>query len=211
MAIEILEGGDCYDQEMLPYHPGFTTFVDLGCNTGLFACWLQHYVPGRIKGLMVDANPEVLVDAAWHVDVNNMDVSVLQGVVGSPKADEQAWVTFMVHEANTVSTAQLASIQRPSDYTAITAPTRSIIHEWTKKMGQQRCHVLKMDIEGSELEFLKQETAFLQLVDTIFVEWHNYRVTFKELDAYLISQGFNLVKVLSSDAKSYNGTAFYSK
>src|ERR1041385_5510434 len=109
LALEILEGGNCYDSALLP--AGYTTFADLGCNVGYFACWLAHHANGRpIKGIMVDANPDVVAEAHWHVQANRWnDVYVVQGVVG---VDGQTGTTdFYVYEANTCSTAELVALQ----------------------------------------------------------------------------------------------------
>ena len=54
-----------YDPALLP--KDFTTFADLGCNVGYFTCWLVQLAQGRkIKGLMLDANPEAVKEAQWR-------------------------------------------------------------------------------------------------------------------------------------------------
>src|ERR1043165_1335568 len=44
LALEMLEGGKCYDESFLPKN--ITTFADLGCNVGYFACWLHYHGRG---------------------------------------------------------------------------------------------------------------------------------------------------------------------
>jgi hypothetical protein len=110
-----------------------------------------------------------------------------------------------------VSTAELAAIQlaRKNEYKKITVPVISIGKEWEQRMGKVRCNLLKIDVEGCELVFLQQEIKFLELVDTMFIEWHKYRVTFDEMDQFLTANGFKLVKIL--EEIGFNGTAFYTR
>jgi len=207
LALEILEGGNCYDPSLLP--PNYVTFADIGCNVGYFACFLADHAQGRkIRGLMVDANPDVLVESQWHVKTNRWDdVHVLQGVVGvkGQTAD------FFVYEADTCSTAELGEAQMPNKdgFKQITVPVLAFGEEWRKRMGESRCNVLKIDVEGSELAFLQAETEFLRLVDVMFVEWHKYRVTFEELDKFLSAQGFALEKIIEDIG--LNGTALFKR
>jgi len=209
LALEMLEGGNAYDPNLLPEN--YSTFADLGCNVGFFACLLAHHARGRrIRGLMVDANPGVISETRWHVQKNHWsDVFVMQGLVGD--AHQAGAADFYVNEADTCSMAQLTEAQAKDikGFRKITVPVLSFGHEWSEKMANQRCHVLKMDIEGSELEFLRAEVDFLKLVDTIFVEWHTHRVSFQELDTFLKSQGFGLVKIIEDFGTL--GTAFYRR
>jgi FkbM family methyltransferase len=209
LALEMLEGGDSYDVNLLP--DNYSTFADLGCNVGFFACLLAFHAKGRrIRGIMVDANPAVLSEARWHVQKNNwLDVFVMEGLIGD--ANQTGKADFFVNEADTCSMAQLGEAQAKDikGFKRITTPVLSFGREWARKMGDQRCHVLKIDIEGSELEFFQSEVQFLKLVDSIFVEWHTHRVSFKELDSFLTSQGFCLVKIIEDLGTL--GTAFYNR
>jgi FkbM family methyltransferase len=189
----------------------YTTIADLGCYVGFFACLLAYHAKGRrISGIMVDANPAVLKEARWHVQTNNWpNVFVMEGLVDNANLSGSA--DFFVNEADTCSMAQLGEAQAKDikGFKKITVPFLSFGREWSHKMGNQRCHVLKIDIEGSELEFFQTEVDFLKLVDSIFVEWHTHRVSFKELDSFLTSQGFGLGKIIEDFGTL--GTAFYRK
>jgi FkbM family methyltransferase len=209
LALEMLEGGNAYDTGLLP--DNYSTFADLGCNVGFFACLLAYHAKGRrISGIMVDANPAVLKEARWHVQKNNWpDVFVMEGLVGN--ANRTGDADFFVYEADTCSMAQLGEAQAGDikGFRKITTRVLSFGREWSSKMGNQRCHVLKLDIEGSELEFFQTEGEFLKLVDSIFVEWHTHRVSFKELDTFLTSKGFCLGKIIEDFGTL--GTAFYKR
>jgi FkbM family methyltransferase len=152
----------------------------------------------------------VLKEARWHVEKNQWSrVFVMEGLLGD--GQQTGTADFYVNEADTCSMAQLGEAQAKDikGFKKITVPVLAFGREWSQKMGNQRCHVLKMDIEGSELEFLRAEADFLKLVDSIFVEWHVHRVPFQELDSFLKSQGFDLVKIIEDLGPL--GTAFYRR
>jgi FkbM family methyltransferase len=191
LALEMLEGGDCYDTQFLP--PDCQTFCDLGCNVGYFPCLLAAHTSKPIKGIMIDANPEVVAEARWHVKTNKWDdVHVYQGIVGAT-SNPGGQAEFFVNEANTLSRKALVSGNRFHDYTKITAPVLSVTTEWRKHFDQERCQLLKIDIEGAELVFFQQEAEFLKLVDVIIVECHQGLVSFEELKKCAVANGFKLV------------------
>jgi hypothetical protein len=81
---------------------------------------------------------------------------------------------------------------------------------WLKLVGEEPCDLLKLDIEGSELDFIRNETAFLQRTKTIFIEWHKWRgVTLDEVKNLLGRQGFLLKRVLQEEEAA--GTAVFIK
>ena len=209
LAFEILEGGNDYDPSVLP--AGYTTFADLGCNVGFFSCWLAHNAAGRkLKGIMIDANPGVVAESRWHAEANQWrDVHVLHGLVGIP--DKNGSAAFYVHEANTLSTAHTSELDfhKIGKHETIQVPVINVGEEWRRRMNNSRCNVLKLDIEGCELDFLKAETEFMKLVDALYIEWHKNSVTFDDVNAVLISQGFKLGKIISEIG--LNGMAFYTR
>jgi hypothetical protein len=69
--------------------------------------------------------------------------------------------------------------------------------------------VLKVDIEGSELEFLKTEQSFLRLADSVLVEWHKWRVSLQQVSDFLASQGFAYVETVEENDQM--GTAFFRR
>lgn len=209
LAVEMFER-NLYDASLLP--PNFSTFADLGCNVGYFTCWLGHLAKGRpIKGLMIDANPDAVKEAEWHTRANSWkDVYALNGIVGenSPTGS----VDFYLYESNICSTSSVEQMQQlglKGQWTKIQVPCLKLAAEWRNRFGNERCNLLKIDIEGSEVNFLRDEAAFLGQVDTVLIEWHAWRVALKEVQSLLQSCGFRLVKVL--DEGPDMGTAFFTR
>jgi hypothetical protein len=62
---------------------------------------------------------------------------------------------------------------------------------WHERFGDSPVDLLKIDIEGNELDLVVYESTFLrQRVRRIAVEWHKWCVSLEQLDAHLTSIGF---------------------
>jgi FkbM family methyltransferase len=209
LSVEMLDEGTLYPtSNMLD---GIRTFADLGCNVGYFTCWLCHQLKStQLKGLMVDAHADAIEDARWHVATNNLrNVHVLHGLVGTRGKGGQA--SFFVHASSVVSTATPPDISssEANTWTQIQVPCISIEENWRKHFSDEPCDLLKIDIEGSEMDFFRNETSFLQRVQTILIEWHKWRVSLGEIEKFLSEQGFSLKLILHEDAEV--GTAIFSR
>jgi len=210
LAVEMFEKGNLYDAALLPKE--FSTFADLGCNVGYFTCWLAHLAAGRtLRGLMLDANPDAVKEAQWHAQANALpEVFGLHGIVGEGGPGDFA--EFYLYESNICSTSHLPDLQKLSlkgKWEKIRVPCLSIEDHWRRHFGDARCHVLKVDIEGSELNFLKAEPDFLKRCDSILVEWHKWAVSLDELRDCLKSQGFAYVKTIEENDQM--GTAYFER
>jgi len=208
LAVEMFEKGNLYDASLLPAN--FTTFVDLGCNVGYFTCWLAHLAHGRtLRGLMLDANPQAVEEARWHAQANAMpEVFGLHGIAG--EGAKGGFAEFFLYESNICSTSHLPDTQKmelKGKWERISVPCVSIEEHWRQHFGDARCHILKIDIEGSELNFLKAEPSFLKLCDSVLVEWHKWTVSLDDLRSFLATHGFAYVKTVEENEQM--GTAFF--
>src|SRR5260221_2682571 len=189
------------------------TFADLGCNVGYFSCWLVNSLNDRqLKGLMVDANKDCVEDAQWHITTNNMrNVHALFGLAGTNGGEGKA--TFFVHTAANMcstTTPPDASVGDTNTWKKMEAPCLNIEEKWRTLIGDIPCDLLKLDIEGSEMDFIRNETKFLQRTKTIFIEWHKWQgVTLDEVKKLLSAQGFILKRALQEEDVA--GTAVFTK
>jgi FkbM family methyltransferase len=209
LALEMFEKSALYDASILP--PSFITFADLGCNVGYFTCWLAHLAQGRqLKGLMLDANPHAVADAHWHAQANHMnEVFAIQGIVGEGMGGA---ADFYLYESNICSTSELPDTKAmglPGKWEKISVPHVSVEDHWRRHFDSTRCHVLKIDVEGSEMNFLRAEEGFLLRVDCIIIEWHKWRVNLADVRSLLESHGFRYVKTIEENAQM--GTAVFSR
>jgi FkbM family methyltransferase len=210
LAQEMFDKGVLYDASLLP--KDFMTFADLGCNVGYFTCWLAHLASGRtLKGLMLDANPYAVTDAQWHAQANGMEeVFGIHGIVGEGTRGGAA--DFYLYESNICSMSEVPDAEKTGlkgKWEKISVPHVIVGEEWRKRFGDTRCHVLKIDVEGSEMNFLRAEESFLPSVDSIIIEWHKWRVSLQEVRDFLEARGFSFVKTVEENDQM--GTAVFTR
>ncbi len=190
------------------------SFVDLGCNAGWFAVWLASESPNPARaGLLVDANEFLVEEARWHITRNGLARHVaVHGAAGLPPGTRTA--IFHVNPSASQSSLleheddrQLPVKGRIRD---VSVPAISVEDEWRAAFGDRRVDLLKLDIEGNELDFVRHEGGFLESrVQSILLEWHKWHVSITELDAALAGLGFQRTGTYSED--ELTGVAVYRK
>jgi FkbM family methyltransferase len=207
LSVVMFDRAALYPTSELPAN--IRTFADLGCNVGYFTCWLCQQVKGKeLRGLMVDANSEVIDDARWHVETNGWrEIHVLQGFVGTSSPEQE--VEFFVNASTVFSTAVPPEQTKDtkSSWRRVTVPCVCIEQNWQNNFGDAPCDLLKLDIEGSEMDFFRNETGFLRRVQTILIEWHKWRVSLAEIEQFLGQHGFVVSKILHEEQEL--GTAIF--
>ena len=183
-----------------------STFIDLGCNSGIFPCFLAHSTHGKPpRGICIDANAAQVEIARKNAALNSWpDVHVFCGLVGSTTADTKE---SEFHLAPTsLGSSQFAHQETesgfPLDWKRTVVPTLQAGPAWTRLFGSElRCDILKVDIEGSEMHFLRQETGFLERVDSILLEWHLFGTTRDEVVQFLDARGFYVATTLEDEPR----------
>lgn len=186
------------------------TFADLGCNVGLFAALLAHATRrSDIQGILIDANPEMVEETRWLLKTNGLRcATAVYGLVG-PSTGETTSEFF-------VSSSNLGSSQfrmdepgkaKKHEWTKTEVPCLDLETVWLKEVGDVRCHVLKVDIEGSEVVLFRDENPFFKRVDTIVLEWHKWVIDSKTIHQLLRDRGFELAEVLEENETV--GVAWY--
>jgi FkbM family methyltransferase len=208
LANEMFQRGNLYDVSLLPEN--FSTFADLGCNVGYFTCWLAHLAGGRkLRGLMLDANPEAVKEAQWHAGANAMpEVYAVNGIAGEGLPGQSA--DFFLYASNICSTSHLTDEVKQhlkGKWTRISVPCVEVGDLWRRHFGNARCNLLKIDIEGSEMDFLKAEQSFLKQVDTVLIEWHTWGATLDQITTFMKQCGFVLSRTF--DESETMGTALF--
>jgi FkbM family methyltransferase len=188
------------------------TVIDLGCNVGWFTLWLaaNGLVPNP-RGLLIDADPRMVAEAKWHMERNGLSGCIVaHGAVGLPPS--QTSTTFHIHPSSSASSlkAYQPGRQLPVKGTIvdITVPAISVAVVWQENFGQATVDLMKVDVEGAELEFVVNESTFLQQgVRRLVIEWHKWCVSRQELDTQLASIGFELRETF--DETELAGLALY--
>ena len=139
------------------------TFIDLGCNRGIWTCWLASRVanPQHLKGLLVDANPDAAEIATAALKRNEMSsCAVLTGAVG---CGPQPYVRFA--EAPNDLTRHVAE-------TGVKTPTLNVVKVWKEMHGSDLVDVLKIDVEGAEQGLLDDEPELFLRTKRLIMETH---------------------------------------
>jgi FkbM family methyltransferase len=182
------------------YAPGISselrTFVDLGCNVGQFIAYAADATGRRdLRGIAIDADPQMIDETRWVIAENGLSgVSAIHGLVSTsmPSDKEQ---DFYVNPCKTRSTAYAA--EGPSDrgvWQRTRVRTIDLEALWRESMGEGvRCNLLKIDIEGSEADFVTVDNPFFRRVDSIAMEIHKQVIAPDVLDGRLRELGFRKV------------------
>lgn len=182
--------------------PGITSFVDLGCNCGYFPLFLASFVaPEALKGLCIDANPQMVDDARWQLQANHLDsVQAVWGLVGAAASGDKS--AFYVNpdaagssQFNVTPTGHLSK----NKLARIEVPVLDLQALWRASFGDQPCDVLKIDIEGSEGHFLDHEMAFVARCRYVVIEIHGWMVKPDDVRRRLEGVGLQLAEVIGNE------------
>jgi FkbM family methyltransferase len=175
------------------------TFVDLGCNVGQFVARLADFTGRRdLRGLAVDADRDMIRETAWVVRANGLDgVTPVLGLVGANGSGGVG--EFHLHSVK-IKSSRFA-VEEPGrkskgDWTTTHVPYVDVEMLWRGLLGDARCDLLKVDIEGSEADFVTPANPFLKRVDRIVIETHKWIVPAAEITARLGACGFRRESVL---------------
>ncbi len=188
------------------------TFIDLGCNSGIFPCFLAHVNHGAApRGFCVDANEAQVELAKKNIALNGWPaVHAFCGLVGSAQPSDGKSEFFLA--PTSLGSSQFAYREtesgHPLDWKRIVVPTLQVEPTWTRLFGPDlRCACLKIDIEGSEMNFLRQESGFLARVDSILLEWHIWATTRDEIVRFLAGHDFQLGRTIEDEPR--HGVLFF--
>lgn len=179
-----------------------STFIDLGSNVGYFPVFAAQYTGRRdLIGLLVDADEGMAKESSWHVTKNRLTrTTVVRGLVGYPS--DQRSATFYVNASNVASSAQPVenpNVPSKGKTRKVTVPTIELLAEWRKAAGDSRIDLLKIDVEGFEVQVLGTIGPVLDLTDSIVIEWHRWVTSKEEIEEILLARGFRLTKVVHED------------
>lgn len=143
--------------------------LDLGANCGAFALWAHHRWPGS-KIQCYEPHPETL-------KILEANVARYSGITVIPKAVGEPGFKPLFNGPNNCGEASLHHM------TNNLAPTGQHV-EVISSLSLPPADILKMDIEGCELEVLKPLIEAGRGFDAILLEFHNWVIR-REIEALL--------------------------
>ena len=180
-------------------------FVDLGCNVGYFPILLAELTGSReLQGLMIDGNAKRARrgDRA-HGDERIDSVVGLCGLAGF--ADDQKEADFLVnpssHIASTATGKMNPDVPSAGRSVKVTVPCVNVEKEWTNRFGDVPIDLLKIDIEGMELELFRHASGLLARSARLLFEWHKWQVSIADCRAVLSAAGFDEPQTVWEDAQ----------
>ena len=180
-------------------------FVDLGCNVGFFPLLLADITGSReLEGLMIDGNQTVLEEAVEHVKLNGLNgVEVILGLAGFSAAQKEA--DFLVnpssHIASTATGKLNPDVPSAGRSVKVTVPCIDVEQAWARRFGDAPIDLLKVDIEGMELELFRNAPGLLARSARLLFEWHKWQVSIADCEAVLVAAGFEKPLTVWEDAQ----------
>jgi len=169
-------------------------FVDLGCNVGYFPVLLADVTNSReLEGLMIDGNCTVLQESQSHLKANGLtQIDAIFGLAGFSAAQTQA--DFLVnphsHIASTATGKLNPDVPSAGRSVKVSVPCIDMEQAWLSRFGDTPIDLLKVDIEGMELELFRNAPGLLARSQRIIFEWHKWQVSFADCRAALLAAGF---------------------
>jgi len=169
--------------------PGFQTLIDLGANIGLATLYLAQNSPG-CQVLAVEPNP----DTHRVLKHNLQSLSragrcrTLRGAVWGahrllslvPEAGQDRFSMFTVSKVRRVPEADL----KVEGYT---------MPELLEYAGFESVDLLKVDIEGAEVELFKNDMRWLERVGCLAIEFHEGTREASQFDEVMTCHGFQIL------------------
>lgn len=183
--------------------------VDLGANEGFYALKIKEN-NSTCKVICVEPNPY-----AFEILKKNVKTNFLKDVILINKAiGVNGRMPFeIVKEVTAIGGKSLSIVPRAwlkKEFIEQIYVETITLEKLCEEYNVDNIDILKIDVEGMELEILKNEKNVLNIVDKIVVERHSKEVGNKIVD-FLTKCGFKLVYEEECGVKKYYGDLYFIK
>jgi FkbM family methyltransferase len=187
------------------------TVIDLGCNVGLFPLYLCAIGRRRdFRGVLVDGNPQMVAEAKTNLGMNGLleKFQVVHGIAGGPPGTTQ---DFCITQNTMSSTMHGEILGSQIGVKRISVPVVDVWAIFREACpGDRKCDLLKVDIEGCELDFLRSNPELLAMTQSVVVEFHKHACSYADIHDLLCAAGFVAAEVVD-DADMPWGVAYFRK
>lgn len=198
-------GGEYCSERFIAGVDKVQTVVDLGCNVGFFCLWVEYLRRAAgvrdsgLVGIAVDGNEHVLAEMSRNLKLNDINgIELVHGLAGGRKDGNGEFV----YAQSTISSSGVAE-RRPSSMIGVRVkevPFVDVGQMWERKEGSRRVDLLKIDIEGFEIDFILSNQDFMRRVDRLFIEWHKPAVQYDDVVRALGQPEWQM-EILSEDSR----------
>lgn len=182
--------------------------VDIGANEGFYLLKIKENNPA-CKIIAVEPSPYSFSILEKNIQANNLENVIL---INKMAGQEATMATFeCVKEIGAISGKGLRLIERPwlnDDYIEQKQIEMIPLEQILYDNRIEKVDILKIDVEGMELDVLQGGQGCLDRIDRIVVERHNKKLR-NEIVIFLSRHGFNLVYEEDSCFEHYYGDLYF--
>jgi FkbM family methyltransferase len=179
--------------------------VDLGANEGFYTLKAREMAP-KAKIIAVEPNP-----SAFRTLKRNVTSNKLRNIIIMNKAitSRIGKISFEIIKGQT----SIGGLKVYEKYRKRGKLKKIIVDSITleklcKLNNVKNMDLLKMDVEGSELDILKNSENILPCIKKVVVEYHEAQKTKKPVIAIMLRNGFRIALI---DREKYYGNLYFIK
>jgi len=164
--------------------PG-ATFIDCGANAGFFSVFANDMLQGNGTVVAIEANPRLLEELNRNLEANSIPPPAIHRAIASRKGIVDFFVPSRV---DVLGGMRPTAVIRDDEMSRISVPA-STLDEIVAELGLERVDVVKIDIEGAELEALRSAEGTIErdrpvlLVEYNPTNWKQYGARHEDLEA----------------------------
>lgn len=194
-------------------HPSFVPsaediVLDIGANCGVYALHCRYRQP-NCRIICCEPVPKTFQVLGDNLKLNNAaDIVVMKTALGnytgeisldvSPNFPSLNGVMLKAHSRSWMKAEWMEKIMVPV----------STVEDIAEKNNIQQIDILKIDVEGAEMEVLEGAEPVLCNVDKIVIEYHNQDLKNRIIDFCL---RYDFMCVMTDDSGSYYGDLYFMR
>lgn len=177
--------------------PDLETIIDVGANSGQFSKVATHFYPNaHIDAFEPLPNLYSKVEKLFLNNSNSKTYNLALGnETGSIKFNKNAY--GHISSVLEISKDNIHYPKQENDLSQIEVAIETLDNMYHDRLFNKGKTLLKLDVQGYELEVLKGGTETLKRIDYVIIEANLEKLykdqpTFSEMNTYLMSKGFEL-------------------
>lgn len=169
-----------------------TDVIEAGAGIGLISMYIKKKIKNK-KLIMVEPNikmNEIIINNFLINNFNKEEINILNYGLSDSERKNVPFQKFESDMANTMSKETLNyNLKKQNIETIETININNIVKKYNLKEFQ-----LILDIEGEEVNVIKNNNQWMDNCNCILLENHLPKVRLKELNNYIINKGFRIIQ-----------------
>ena len=169
-----------------------TDVIEAGAGVGLISMYIKKKIDKK-KLIMLEPNTkmnEIIINNFLINNFKKEDINILNYGLSNTERQNVIFQKFESDMANTISNETLDyNLKKQNTETIETISINSIVKKYNLKKFQ-----LILDIEGEEVNVIKNNNEWIDNCNCILLENHLPKIKLNELNNYIINKGFKIVQ-----------------